>query len=196
MVCLPLLVDAPAGINCKSNGGYQPSDLYQTITAYTAPFDNTALIENNKLAIIENLKDKSRKNILVVEDDADIRYLLNDILKEDYIIYEAEDGFKALELVEKIIPDLVVCDVMMPNMGGLELCNRMKNAPATCHIPFIILSARGSEEHHMEGTNWVQTLISPNHLIQLILNFVFVNCLNTGKSYRNCLATMREQTAW
>ena len=151
MVCLPLLVDAPAGINCKSNGGYQPSDLYQTITAYTAPFDNTALIENNKLAIIENLKDKSRKNILVVEDDADIRYLLNDILKEDYIIYEAEDGLKALELVEKIIPDLVVCDVMMPNMGGLELCNRMKNAPATCHIPFIILSARGSEEHHMEG---------------------------------------------
>jgi AraC-like DNA-binding protein len=40
---------------------------------------------------------------------------------------------------------------MMPNMTGLELCNKMKNAPATCHVPFIILSSRGSEDHHMEG---------------------------------------------
>ncbi|MGE5106750.1 MAG: response regulator, partial [Sphingobacteriales bacterium] len=99
----------------------------------------------------ENLQDNKRKNILIVEDEPDIRFLLNDILKDEYIVYEAEDGRKALELIEKIIPDLVICDVMMPNMGGLELCNKMKNAPATCQVPFIILSARGSEDHHMEG---------------------------------------------
>jgi len=86
-----------------------------------------------------------------VEDDADIRFLLNDTLKDDYTIYEAEDGRKALVLIEKVVPDLIICDVMMPNMSGLELCNKIKNTPATCHIPFIILSARGSEDHHMEG---------------------------------------------
>jgi DNA-binding response OmpR family regulator len=92
-----------------------------------------------------------RKSILIVEDDPDIRFLLKDILKDEYIVYEAGDGRKAIELIEKILPDLVICDVMMPNMNGLELCNKMKNAPATCQVPFIILSARGSEDHHMEG---------------------------------------------
>ncbi len=86
-----------------------------------------------------------------MEDDADIRFLLNDILKDEYIVHEAADGRKALELIEKVMPDIVICDVMMPNMSGLELCNKMKNAPATCQVPFIILSARGSEDHHIEG---------------------------------------------
>jgi YesN/AraC family two-component response regulator len=86
-----------------------------------------------------------------VEDEPGIRYLLRDILKDEYVVYEAEDGQKALALFDRVIPDLVICDVLMPNMGGLELCNKMKNAPATCQVPFILLSARGSEDHHMEG---------------------------------------------
>ena len=92
-----------------------------------------------------------RKKILIVEDEPGIRFLLKDILKDEYIVYEAEDGQKALELINKIMPSLVICDVLMPNMNGLELCNKMKNAPATCQIPFILLSARSSEDHHMEG---------------------------------------------
>ena len=89
--------------------------------------------------------------MLIVEDEPEIRYLLKDILKEEYTIYEAEDGRKALELMDRVLPDLVICDVMMPNMNGLELCHKMKSAPATCHIPFVILTTRGSGEHHMEG---------------------------------------------
>ncbi len=152
-VYLPLDKERP-GESLAGNGNAlndQPSYLYRTITAYSEPVPLLPTVEINKQAIIENLGDNKRKNILVVEDQPDIRFLINDILKDDYIVYEAEDGRKALELMEKIIPDLVICDVMMPNMGGLELCNKMKNAPATCHIPFIILSARGSEDHHMEG---------------------------------------------
>ena len=152
-VCLPLMVDHPDGI---PNGGShaisdKPSYLYQTITAYAEIVQPVAATENNKQAIIESLSGDQRKNILIVEDDTDIRFLLKDILKDDYIIHEAVDGIQALQLIEKIIPDLVICDVMMPNMNGLELCDRMKNAPATCQVPFIILSARGSEDHHMQG---------------------------------------------
>lgn len=129
----------------------KPSYLYQTITASFDTIHNVSAAENNKLATIENLLNQEKKNIMLVEDEPDIRYLLKDILKDEYNVYEADDGRKALELIEKIIPDLVICDVMMPNMNGLELCNKMKNAPATCQVPFIILSARGSEDHHMEG---------------------------------------------
>src|SRR4029078_13689787 len=101
--------------------------------------------------ILENLEQGEAKKILVVEDEPGLRYLLNDILKEDYIVYEAEDGQKALSFIGKIIPDLVICDVLMPNMSGLQLCNQMKNDPATCQVPFVLLSARASEEQHMEG---------------------------------------------
>jgi len=152
-VYLPLSAEKPADAAGDSSNviSDQPSYLYRTITAYSEPVHPSSPVEINKQAIVENLKDTKRKNILIVEDEPDIRFLLNDILKDEYIVYEAEDGRKALELIDKIVPDLVICDVMMPNMSGLELCNIMKNAPATCQVPFIILSARGSEDHHMEG---------------------------------------------
>lgn len=129
----------------------KPSYLYQSVTSYSEPVARTSPVENNKLAILENLMENSRKNVLIVEDESDIRYLLKDILKEEYIVYEAEDGLKAIELMRRIVPDLIICDVRMPNMNGLELCNKIKDTPATCHIPFIILSARDSVEQHMEG---------------------------------------------
>ena len=152
-VFLPLITDSPEGISADhpQSIGDKPSYLYQAITTYTEPVHPFSAQENNKQAILEHLQGTRRKNILIVEDDRDIRFLLKDILKDDYIIYEAEDGRKALELIEKVIPDIVICDVMMPNMNGLELCNKMKNSPATCQVPFIILSARGSDDHHMEG---------------------------------------------
>ena len=129
----------------------KPSYLYQTITAYNGMDNAISTEENNKDAILENLLDQDKKNILVVEDEPEIRFLLKDILKENYIVYEAEDGQEAIGLIERVMPDIVICDVMMPRMNGLELCHKIKNEIATCHIPFILLTARGSEEHHMEG---------------------------------------------
>jgi signal transduction histidine kinase/DNA-binding response OmpR family regulator/ligand-binding sensor domain-containing protein len=150
---LPFMTSQPEEIagNTVSVVTEKPSYLYQTITAYAEHSPAVSPIENNKQAIIEQLEENKRKNILIVEDDPDIRFLIKDILKEEYIIQEAVDGRNALDLIDKILPDLIICDVMMPNMNGLELCNKIKATPATCHVPFIILSARGSEDHHMEG---------------------------------------------
>ncbi|MEO5650423.1 MAG: two-component regulator propeller domain-containing protein [Ginsengibacter sp.] len=129
----------------------EPSFLYQTITTYNEMEYPVSTKENNKDAILEDLLDQDKKNILVVEDDPEIRFLLKDILKEDYIVYEAADGREALNLIDKILPDIIVCDVMMPQMNGLEFCNKIKNNIATCQVPFILLTARGSEEHRIEG---------------------------------------------
>lgn len=150
---LPLPAEHPEGISVDNSQAIsdKPSYLYQTITSYSERMPSISAVENNKQAIIENLQGDKRKSILIVEDEPDIRFLLRDILNEEYNVYEAGDGRKALELIDKIVPDLVICDVMMPNMNGLELCNKIKNTPATCQVPFIILSARGSEDHHMEG---------------------------------------------
>lgn len=129
----------------------KPSFLYQSVTAYDESALHLSTEENNKRAIIDELQESDRKTILVVEDEPGIRYLLKDILKDHYTIYEAEHGREALELMNKVIPDLIISDVMMPDMDGLELCQRIKNTPATCQIPFIILSAKGNMEQQTEG---------------------------------------------
>jgi signal transduction histidine kinase/ligand-binding sensor domain-containing protein/DNA-binding response OmpR family regulator len=150
-VCLPLSVAEQEEAVHHPAISDKPSYLYQTITSYSEAVPPVSATENNKEAIIDNLLDRDKKNVLIVEDEPEIRYLLRDILKDDYIVYEAEDGQKALDLMSRVLPAIVICDVMMPNMNGLELCSKMKNAPATCEIPFILLSARGNEAHHMEG---------------------------------------------
>ncbi|WP_231464552.1 hybrid sensor histidine kinase/response regulator transcription factor [Pedobacter sp. Leaf132] len=128
-----------------------PSYLFESILKPYGDEITSTVEQNNKAALIDNLKQKAEHTVLVVEDDTALRFLIKNILSEHYIVYEAENGLKALEFLKKNTPDLIVSDVMMPEMDGLELCKFVKTAPATCHIPFIILSAKGTEEHKTEG---------------------------------------------
>ncbi len=79
--------------------------------------------------------------ILIVEDNADMRAFLCQNL-DGYTTFEAEDGIQALELLEKEDIDVIVSDIMMPNMDGMELCDRIKGNPAYSHLPLILLSAK------------------------------------------------------
>lgn len=124
-----------------------PSYLLQSATATMNNPDTT----DNKLSRISSLQENCKKSILIVEDEHAIRYLLKDVLASQYIIYEAGNGNEALELIRQTLPDLIISDIMMPDMDGLELCDRVKNAPSTCHIPFIMLSARGTINQQTEG---------------------------------------------
>ena len=97
-------------------------------------------------------KDGNLQNtILIVDDNADIRTLLRRIMKDRYQVNEAEDGQQGLALANEIVPDLIVSDVMMPVMNGLEFCQRIKNNIATSHIPVILLTARALSKHQVEG---------------------------------------------
>ncbi|MGN6342624.1 MAG: hybrid sensor histidine kinase/response regulator transcription factor [Ginsengibacter sp.] len=145
-VFLPLPKDETNG---EMPNNVQPSYLFKTITTYDENMYPVSVKENNQDAILEDLLHDQKKKVLVIEDEPQIRFLLKDILKEDYIVYESEDGIQALEFIDKILPDLIICDVMMPRMNGLELCNKIKNELPTCQIPFILLTARGSEDQHI-----------------------------------------------
>ena len=89
--------------------------------------------------------------VLIVDDNADIRAYLRNILQQDYQINEASDGQQGLALANEIVPDLIVSDVMMPVMNGLEFCQRVKSSLATSHIPVILLTARALSQHQIEG---------------------------------------------
>lgn len=149
-VQLPLLMTEPEDEQERSTSE-KPSYLYRSVTKWNEDNQQASTEEINKRAIIEEINHKKQYSILVVEDEPGIRYLLNDILKDQYVIYEAGNGREALDLMQQITPDCIISDVMMPDMDGLQLCNRVKNAPATCQIPFVMLSARGSIDHSIEG---------------------------------------------
>jgi DNA-binding response OmpR family regulator len=92
-----------------------------------------------------------RPTLLLVEDSEDMRQVLVDAFHEDYHVIEAGDGDIGFQLAQKLNPDLVVSDVMMPGMNGNELCEKLKTTPETSHIPVVLLTARSSAEHRLEG---------------------------------------------
>lgn len=94
---------------------------------------------------------KFKYKVLIVEDDNDIKDYLLEVLKSDYRLITAENGAEGLELTIKELPDCIITDVMMPVMNGTEMCNKIKNNDQTNHIPVIMLTAKTSIEHRIEG---------------------------------------------
>lgn len=94
---------------------------------------------------------KGVKNILIVEDEEEIRSFLKDYLKQDYKIWEAVNGKEAQEISENHHIDLIVSDIMMPEMNGIDFCKQLKQNIRTSHIPIILLTAKTSLTHHKEG---------------------------------------------
>jgi len=92
-----------------------------------------------------------RKTIVVVEDNEDLRFYLKENLRGLYHVEEAVNGKEGWEKIKLINPDLVVSDIMMPLMDGIELAKKIKTDTLTAHIPVILLTAMGSEEKQIEG---------------------------------------------
>lgn len=95
--------------------------------------------------------DTDRPTLLIIDDNNDIRQYERTLLQDDYFVLEAADGKEGLDVAIKEVPDLVVCDVMMPVMDGLEFTERLKTNTATSHIPVIMLTAKNLEEQRAEG---------------------------------------------
>lgn len=129
----------------------EPSYLHTSLIKYQEHPPIASSDEENKSSIIDALHQKSRHSILIVEDDMELLYLLRQVLQEQYIVYEARNGAEAIQLLRRSYPDLIISDVMMPEMDGVEFCREIKNTPATAQIPFIMLSAKGTEENKNEG---------------------------------------------
>jgi signal transduction histidine kinase/DNA-binding response OmpR family regulator/ligand-binding sensor domain-containing protein len=123
----------------------------------------------NKVATLDAVID-NRKTILIVEDEKEIHSFLNDLLAEKYKISVAYNGLEALEIVKKEIPDIIISDVMMPLMDGIELCKEIKKDIQTCHIPFIMLTAKESVLYRIEGiesgaNSYIPKPFHPDHLL-------------------------------
>lgn len=92
-----------------------------------------------------------KKAVLIVEDNVDIRNYVRQIFKSDYLIYEAEDGTQGYDLAKKHVPDLIITDVIMKELSGVDLCMKIKSNPELSHIPVILLTSSSSSEIKLKG---------------------------------------------
>ncbi|HAM98724.1 MAG TPA: hybrid sensor histidine kinase/response regulator [Marinilabiliales bacterium] len=142
------------------NNGAQGS-----IFIFTIPMVNSLLTDFERHELVETLStyhedeletpqatiDGTRKCVLVVEDNEDFRNFICSSLLEHYDVLEAPNGKDAFEIIVHKLPDLVISDVMMPEMDGYELCKRIKNDMRSSHIPVILLTAHTAKEHIVQG---------------------------------------------
>lgn len=95
--------------------------------------------------------DSSKPSVLVIDDNEDIRSYVHTLLHTDYTVIEAADGSEGIRKAMKYVPDLIISDVMMPGIDGIECCRRLKSELQTCHIPVILLTACSLDEQRIQG---------------------------------------------
>lgn len=95
--------------------------------------------------------DSSRMSVLIIDDNADIRSYVHGLLNAEYSVIEAANGSEGIRKAMKYVPDLIISDVMMPGMDGIECCRRLKSELQTCHIPVILLTACSLDEQRIQG---------------------------------------------
>ena len=111
----------------------------------------TDISTENKVSKITSDRQEDKPRVLVIDDNADIRAYATALLGDEYDVMEASDGSEGLKKAVREVPDVVVCDVMMSGMDGLECCKHLKSDSLTCHIPVILLTAKTLDEHRAEG---------------------------------------------
>lgn len=136
------------------NGRIQVSDNENggTVFVVSLPLAATNELADSALPCEkdETLPADSRKTILIVDDNTDFRLLLSEALAPEYNVCQARNGREALDVAFASLPDLIVCDIMMPLMDGNTFCKRVKNDVRTSHIPLIMLSSKDASEHTSE----------------------------------------------
>lgn len=144
----------------------------------------TYFSEPASLTKYQSTYDATKKTILLVEDNDDFRFYLKDNLKGSYNIEEAGNGQKGWDLALKAMPDLIVSDVMMPEMDGLELCDKIKKDSRTAQIPVILLTAKTDVDPTIEGFESGADDYIPKPFNFRILESRIENLISTRKQLR------------
>ena len=135
-----------------------------------------------------NDEESVKEKILVVEDDYDLRKYLKYILTNDYLVYEASNGEEGLEIAQQKIPDIIITDVMMPEMNGIDMCKKIKKNTLISHIPVLMLTAKTGDEFYTKGLkvgawDYIAKPFNSQQLLQKINNIV-----ETRNNFRQYLA--------
>lgn len=127
--------------------------------------------------------DRDKPTLLLVEDNPDMRHYIRNMIKEKYNIAEANNGELGYKMAQKIIPDFIISDLMMPICDGTEFCKLIRRNKELCHIPFLLLTANSSEKAHLESyENGVDAYVTKPFEQSVLL--AHINAILTNKNRR------------
>lgn len=122
----------------------------------TVAEDDRTIVREDAAIELDNIEsdftfDEKKPLVLIIDDNRDIQKLVGELLAPDYNIIAAPNGREGVRLAARYVPDLIICDMMMPVMDGLECCRRIKEEVSTSHIPVLMLTACSLDEQRVEG---------------------------------------------
>lgn len=135
-----------------NESAFVPEEVDNELIISSEPLSagDSAIDEEETVEVVPTAKEK-KYSILVAEDEVELLHLMKSLLETDYVVYTAETGRQALEVLKQNDIDLVISDIMMPEMDGIEFCKTIKGDMETCDIPVILLTARNQQKDQIEA---------------------------------------------
>jgi signal transduction histidine kinase/ligand-binding sensor domain-containing protein/DNA-binding response OmpR family regulator len=154
----------------------QPETVVENIPILNADFTDS---------ITDEKQDASEKyTILVVEDNVEVRAYLKNELQHKYKVFEANDGAEGFNTALENAPDIILSDIMMPEVSGLDLCKQIKSDERTSHIPFIMLTARQSDAYKKEGYEFGADVYVTKPFNMSVLLAIIKNLIDTRQKLK------------
>ncbi|MDW8851839.1 two-component regulator propeller domain-containing protein [Flavobacterium sp. MMLR14_040] len=145
----------------KGNSHFEDIEITDVVATRSQLFDELIIddSEENKQSLNNTVSESDfqkimltdKRTVLIIDDNAEIRAYLIKLFSKNYIVYNAENGEEGLKMTKKQMPDLVISDITMEHMDGLELCRKIKESDSLSHIPVILLTASKNPETHLQG---------------------------------------------
>lgn len=183
------IIRLPLGNSHLSKEEIDESENTEAILPPIQPMLHSINVEEDNL----KFKSKSKYRILVVEDDEEIRKYICRELSSEYHTMESANGKEALSLILKTAPNLVISDIMMPEMDGLTLCRKIKQNVNINHIPVILLTAKTREEDNLEGLEMGADAYITKPFNIDFLKKTLENIIKGREMLKNCFSGNQEQ---
>ncbi|WP_245898634.1 hybrid sensor histidine kinase/response regulator [Chitinophaga niastensis] len=139
-----------SGAHFVENTGYK-SAILEELAEETTLSSPENIPATQVIPITAGTTITEKKSILLIDDNAEIRQYLQQLFKDKFIVYEADNGTNGFAAVQKYMPDLVISDIQMQGMDGVELCAKIKQTDTLSHIPVILLTASSSSDTRIKG---------------------------------------------
>lgn len=165
-----------------SENNYKVHEIVPGQTQFMPELNTTG--DTEVAGIVKDTPFTSGKNpvVLVIDDNVELLGFISEMLKDSFEVITAVNGDEGLEKIENHIPDLIISDVMMPGINGLDLCRKLKSDIKTSHIPIILLTAKSGEENEYEGLKTGADYYIEKPFFPHILSKMIDNILTTRKN--------------
>jgi len=138
---------------------------------------------------------RDRTSILLIEDNQDLNQYLTRVLSEEYKVVNTTDGKEGLALASRLLPELILTDILLPGMDGLELCRQVKTNPLTSHIPIILITALSDDNQHIKGIETGADAYLTKPLDVQLLSSTIHNLIEARKKLRLAYGGMKAATS-